>query len=50
MRKEKAAGLKLGCTVRYVNRMIKGYHQEGKVFFEHGNKGRNQQMPLAKQQ
>jgi biotin operon repressor len=35
-----AAELKLGCTRRTINRMIKGYEQEGKAFFIHGNKGR----------
>lgn len=34
------AELKLGCTRRTVNRMIKGYIKEGKAFFQHGNKGR----------
>lgn len=35
-----AAALKLGCTRRTINRMIKGYLKEGKAFFRHGNKGR----------
>jgi hypothetical protein len=35
-----AAELKLACTRRTINRMIKGYEQEGKAFFIHGNKGR----------
>ena len=35
-----SAALKLGCTRRTVNRMIQGYHKEGKAFFQHGNKGR----------
>lgn len=35
-----AAALKLGCTRRTINRMIKGYQEEGKAFFQHGNKGR----------
>lgn len=34
------ASLKLGCTRRTINRMIKGYREEGKTFFKHGNKGR----------
>ena len=34
------AALKLGCTRRTINRLIKGYKQEGKAFFVHGNKGR----------
>ena len=37
---KKAAALKLNCSVRHVNRLIKGYLEEGKAFFEHGNKGR----------
>ncbi len=35
-----SAQLKLGCTRRTINRMIKGYKKEGKSFFQHGNKGR----------
>lgn len=35
-----AAELKLGCTRHTINRMIKGYLEEGKSFFQHGNKGR----------
>lgn len=34
------AAIHLGCTVRHVNRMIKGYKEKGKEFFVHGNKGR----------
>jgi len=34
------AAINLGCTVRHINRLIKGYKQEGKSFFVHGNKGR----------
>jgi len=34
------AALKLNCTTRHVNRLIKGYLEEGKAFFQHGNKGR----------
>ena len=37
---KKAAALRLGCSVRHVNRMINGYHSRGKEFFIHGNKGR----------
>lgn len=35
-----AASLRLNCTRRTINRMIKGYREQGKTFFEHGNKGR----------
>lgn len=37
--KNRAAN-KLGCTVRSINRMIKGYREFGKEFFVHGNKNR----------
>lgn len=34
------AAIELDCTVRHINRMIKGYQEKGKVFFVHGNKGK----------
>ena len=34
------ASLKLGCTIRTINRMIVGYKKQGKSFFIHGNTGR----------
>jgi len=34
------ASLKLGCTIRHVNRLLKRYQLEGKVAFIHGNTGR----------
>ena len=37
--KERAA-LTLGCTTRHINRMLKGYKEQGKEFFIHGNRGR----------
>ncbi len=37
---KKRAALSLNCSVRHINRMIKGYKQEGKAFFIHGNRGR----------
>lgn len=37
---KKRAALNLHCSVRHINRMIKGYKQEGKSFFVHGNRGR----------
>ena len=40
--KNKAA-LKLDCTTRHINRLIKGYESEGKAFFLHGNRGRKPQ-------
>ena len=39
-RSKQRAALRLGCTVRNVNRLIKRYIQEGKSAFSHGNKGR----------
>ena len=36
---KKAAALRIGCTVRHLNRMIRGYRSSGKEFFIHGNKG-----------
>ncbi len=35
-----SAALKLECTRRNINRMIQGYQEHGKAFFQHGNKGR----------
>lgn len=37
---KKAAALRIGCTIRTVNRMINGYRSKGKEFFIHGNKDR----------
>lgn len=37
---KKAAALKLGCTLRTVNRLIKKYKEQGKEAFVHGNRGR----------
>lgn len=34
------AAITLGCTTRHINRMLKGYQQQGKAFFIHGNTGR----------
>ena len=34
------AALTLGCTKRHINRMLKGYREQGKAFFIHGNRGR----------
>ena len=34
------AALTLGCTVRHINRMLKGYKEHGKPTFIHGNRGR----------
>jgi transposase len=37
---KKRAAVKLDCTVRHVNRLIKKYIDQGKSAFIHGNKGR----------
>ena len=34
------AAMTLGCTVRHINRMLKGYSEQGKAYFIHGNRGR----------
>lgn len=42
---KKAARLKLGCTPRHLNRLIKNYKEKGKAAFIHGNRGR---LPVNK--
>ena len=37
---KKAAALKLGCTIRTINRLISKYKKQGKSAFIHGNRGR----------
>ncbi|MBK5245585.1 MAG: transposase, partial [Eubacteriaceae bacterium] len=37
---KKTAALRIGCSVRHINRMINGYRELGKSFFIHGNQGR----------
>ncbi|MBZ9623378.1 ISNCY family transposase [Clostridium sp. FP2] len=37
---KKRAAIALNCSVRHINRMIKGYKESGKGFFIHGNRGR----------
>ena len=34
------AAITLNCTVRHINRMLKGYKEQGKAYFIHGNRGR----------
>jgi transposase len=46
---KRAAALKLGCTVRTINRRIKGYKERGKAFFVHGNRGRKPVHALSEQ-
>ena len=44
---KKAAAVKLGCTVRTVNRMIQRYKEQGKAAFVHGNRGRKPAHTLS---
>lgn len=44
---KKAVALKLGCTLRHVNRMLKGYQENGKAYFSHGNKGKKPVCALS---
>lgn len=37
---KKRAAITLNCSLRHINRMIKGYKEFGKEFFVHGNRGR----------
>lgn len=37
---KKRAALVLNCSLRHINRMIKGYKEHGKKYFVHGNRGR----------
>jgi len=37
---KKIAALRIGGSVRHINRMITGYRKNGKSFFIHGNHGR----------
>jgi len=43
---KKSAALKIGCSDRHINRLIKGYKDEGKAFFIHGNRGRQPAITL----
>ena len=45
---KKRAAMKLGCSERHINRMIKGYQDKGKEFFVHGNRGRKPKHALDK--
>ena len=46
---KKRAAVELGCKVRHVNRMLKGYETQGKEFFSHGNKGRRPASALSEE-
>lgn len=37
---KQTAAVRLGCSYRNVNRLIKGYKEKGKAFFLHGNRNR----------
>lgn len=37
---KKRAAIKLNCTPRHINRLIKKYRENGKKAFVHGNTGR----------
>jgi len=37
---KQTACLKIGCSLRHINRLIVGYKDSGKAFFVHGNRGR----------
>lgn len=43
---KKTAALKIGCSDRHINRLIKGYQEKGKAFFIHGNRGRQPAITL----
>lgn len=43
---KKTAALKIGCSDRHINRLIKGYKESGKTFFIHGNRGRKPTIAL----
>lgn len=46
---KKRAAVKLGCTRRTIDRLIKAYKQNGKAAFSHGNKGRTPAHTISKQ-
>lgn len=43
---KKTAALRIGCSDRHLNRLIKGYKEKGKSFFVHGNRGRQPAITL----
>lgn len=46
---KKRASIKLGCTVRHIDRMIAGYKEKGKLYFVHGNRGRTPAHALSEE-
>lgn len=47
---KKYAAIKIGCTLRHVNRLLKKYTESGKAGFVHGNTGRKPSHSLSEQQ
>lgn len=45
-----AAAVKLGCTPRHINRLIKKYKEKGKEAFVHGNRGRKPAHSFTEEQ
>ncbi|MGB4661440.1 MAG: transposase, partial [Mobilitalea sp.] len=43
---KKTATLKINCSDRHINRLIRGYQEQGKSFFIHGNRGRQPAITL----
>lgn len=47
---KKAAAVKLGCTVRTINRLIKKFREQGKEAFVHGNRNRKPAHAITEEQ
>lgn len=47
---KKAAAVKLGCTVRTINRLIKKFRDQGKEAFVHGNRNRKPAHAITEEQ
>ena len=47
---KQTAAVKIGCTPRHINRLLKKYQSNGKVSFIHGNTGRKPAHSLSEQQ
>ncbi|MBF8970905.1 helix-turn-helix domain-containing protein [Streptococcus sp. NLN76] len=47
---KKRAAVKLGISVRHVNRLLKVYHEKGKAGFVHGNRSKKPKhtIPIAR--
>lgn len=46
---KQTACLKIGCSLRHINRLIVGYKDSGKAFFVHGNHGRKPATALPEE-